>query len=204
MFRNLGAAYHMLDEFEKSESALQRALQIEPTDAVWSNLGTARFFQGHYTESVAAFEKAVALNASSYLNWGNLGDAYRWAPGQRNKAAQAYGRAIALVRDLLSRDPKNNELLGRLTVYLAKSGDAAATRVELAKLVDAPNVLPADQFKMALANEVLGDRESALGALGKAIRGGYSLREIKNEPELAALRSDVRYYNLISQAPPPR
>lgn len=204
MWRNLGAAYHMLNEFDKSESALQKALEIEPTAAVWNNLGTARFFQGHYTESVAAFEKAVALNPTNYLNWGNLGDAYRWAPGQRNKAAGAYARAISLVRDLLSRDAKNSELRGRLALYLAKSGQTGAAEAELKNLAATPKLPPADEFKVALTEEVLGRRDAALAALGKAIRGGYSLREVENEPELTALRSDVRYYSLISQAPAPK
>jgi serine/threonine-protein kinase len=204
MLRNLGAAYHMLDQFEKSASALQKALEIEPSAAVWNNLGTARFFQGNYAESVAAFEKAVELNSTNYLNWGNLGDAYRWAPGQRNKAGRAYEHAIALVRDLIVRDPHDSQPRGWLAVYLARSGDAGGARNELAQLASDPDIRPEDHFRMALTYEVLGNRESALQALEKAIRGGYSLREIRNEPELAALRSDVRYQDLISPAPAPK
>jgi serine/threonine protein kinase/tetratricopeptide (TPR) repeat protein len=199
MLRNLGAAYHMLDEFERAASTLQKALEIEPSGAVWNNLGTARFFQGNYAESVAAFEKAVALAPNTYLYWGNLGDAYRWAPGQRNKAGRAYGQAISLVRDLINRTPQDNEMRGRLALYLAKSGDAKAAVGELAQLAASQSVRPADHFNIARTYEVIGNRESALSALQEAIRGGYSLREIKNEPELASLRADVRYHNMISQ-----
>jgi serine/threonine protein kinase/tetratricopeptide (TPR) repeat protein len=203
MLRNLGAAYHMLDEFDRSASTLQKALEIEPSAAVWNNLGTARFFQGSYAQSVAAFQKAVELAPNTYQHWANLGDAYRWAPGQRNKSGQAYGQAISLVRDLISRTPQDNEMIVRLALYLAKSGDAKAAVGELGQLAGSRSVRPADHFNIAVTYEVLGNRESALNALQDAIRGGYSLREIKNEPELAGLRADIRYHNLISQGSTP-
>jgi serine/threonine-protein kinase len=37
------------------------------------------------------------LNANNYLVWANLGDAYRWAPGRRTKATEAYRHAIQLM-----------------------------------------------------------------------------------------------------------
>src|SRR6202035_1714340 len=76
MLKNLAAAYHMLNQEEKAASALQQALAVEPSAATWNNLGTARFFQGRYADSVGAFEKAVHMDSSRYLYWGNLGDAY--------------------------------------------------------------------------------------------------------------------------------
>ena len=44
------------------------------------------------------------------------------------------------------------------------------------------------------------DRDKALAALGRAIRAGYSMHEVANEPELAALRSDPRYAGIARTA----
>ena len=201
MLKNLAAAYHMLNDEEKSASALQQALNIEPSAAIWNNLGTVRFFQGRYADSVPAFEKATQMDSGNYLNWGNLGDGYRWAAGQRDKAPAAYREAIRLLRVVVDRDPQDGESRGRLALYLAKSGEEKSAVKELDRLNALSNPGPAGSFKKALTYEVIGQRDSALQALGDAIRAGYSLREIENEPELASLRSDVRFHKLLAGAP---
>jgi eukaryotic-like serine/threonine-protein kinase len=201
MLKNLAAAYHMLNDEEKSASALQQALNIEPSAAIWNNLGTVRFFQGRYADSVPAFEKATQMDSGNYLNWGNLGDGYRWAAGQRDKAPAAYREAIRLLRVVVDRDPQDGESRGRLALYLAKSDEQKSAIEELDRLNALSNPGPAGSFKKALTYEVLGRRDSALQALGDAIRAGYSLREIENEPELASLRSDVRFHQLLAGAP---
>jgi len=201
MLKNLAAAYHMLNDQDKSASALQQALGIEPSAAVWNNLGTVRFFQGRYADSVPAFEKATQMDPGNYLNWGNLGDGYRWAAGQRDKAPGAYREATRLLRVIVGRDPQDGELRGRLALYLAKSGEEKSALEELDRLNALKNPSPAGSFKKALTYEVLARRDSALRALEDAIRAGYSLREIESEPELASLRSDVRFHQLLAAAP---
>ncbi len=102
LLNNLAAVYHMLEDYEDAASALQRALEIEPSAQGYANLGTLRYFQGHFSDAVPAMEKAVELGATNYLFWGNLGDAYRWAPGMRQKAKPTYSRAIDLARGKIS------------------------------------------------------------------------------------------------------
>ena len=90
----MGGAHHMLGDFASAAAAFQRSIGIQPTDAAYTNLGTALFFRGRYRESVQAFERAVELAPSRALLWGNLADAYRWVPGNAAKSREAYGRAI--------------------------------------------------------------------------------------------------------------
>ena len=127
ILKNLGAAYHMLDRYDEAAGVLQRALEIEPSAKVYANLGTARFFQGRYSDAVEAFEKALhSGGAGDYLYWGNLADGYRWAPGQRSKSIEAYGHAIELAREKMKAAPNDADLHGSLAVYLA-SDEAAFT-----------------------------------------------------------------------------
>src|SRR5260370_20553524 len=79
LLKNLAAAYHMLNDEEKSASYLQQALDIEPSAGIWNNLGTVRFFHGRYADAVPAFEKATQMDPGTYLDWGNLGAGYRRA-----------------------------------------------------------------------------------------------------------------------------
>jgi serine/threonine-protein kinase len=199
LFRNLGAGYHMLDQYAEAAASFQRALELEPGAATWSNLGTARFFEGRYSDAARAMEKAVELGPTNYLYWGNLGDAYRWAPGLQPKAAEAYIRAIQLVRDKLAADPKDIEAGGSLAVYLAKSGAKTEAVQEAARIEKSDISTPGSKFKMALAYEIAGRRDDALRALNAAMQARYSAHEIANEPELAQLRTDVRYHRMAAQ-----
>jgi tetratricopeptide (TPR) repeat protein/tRNA A-37 threonylcarbamoyl transferase component Bud32 len=203
LLRNIAAGYHMLDRYSEAADALQHALELEPNAATWANLGTARFFEGRYSDAARAMEKAVELGPTNYLYWGNLGDAYRWTPGQRPKAAATYMRAIQLVHDRLAGSPNDVEARGSLAVYLAKSGDKAGAAREAAALERAAGNTPGSKFKTALAYEIAGKRTDALRALAGAMQAHYSMHEIANEPELAQMRTDVRYHRLAAQYPSP-
>ena len=65
VMRNLGAVYFLLDRPDEAASILQRALEVAPAAPIYTNLGTIRFFQGRYTDAVAAFEKAVEQAANN-------------------------------------------------------------------------------------------------------------------------------------------
>ncbi|MDX1981434.1 MAG: protein kinase, partial [Bryobacteraceae bacterium] len=131
---NLAAAYHMLDRYEDAASTLQRAIEIDPDARHYANLGTLRFFQGRYADAVPALEKAVELAPNRYLYWANLADAYRWTPGLKAKAPQTYQRAIQLVREQIALKADDPDLISRLSIYLAKSGDKVAAVAELKRL----------------------------------------------------------------------
>jgi serine/threonine protein kinase/tetratricopeptide (TPR) repeat protein len=198
VLNNLAAVYHMMDRYEDSAAALQRSLEIKPAATTYGNLGTLRFFQGRYAEAVPAFEKAVNMQANNYLNWGNLGDAFRWAPGQAGKAGPAYENAIRLVRDEIGAHPEDLDLQANLALYLAKSGDKQTALAQI-KAVDHATKKPASVlFNSAVVYELGGNRDRAIAVLSAAIKAGYALEEIKNEPELVALRTDTRYQLLLA------
>jgi serine/threonine-protein kinase len=199
ILKNLGAGYHSLDRYEEAAATFQRALELQPTAAVYSNLGTAQFFQGHYDDAAAAFEEAVKLNATSYLYWANLGDARKWAPGQSSKAVEAYQQAIRIALETLMSAPDDPDLVSFLAVYSAKAGDRKGAIDFLMRLEELPKRTSGSYFKAVIAYELTGNRPKALKALEMAIETHYSLREIKNEPELTSLRTDRRFKEILAR-----
>lgn len=171
---------------------------MRPTALAYSNLATVYFFQQRYADAVPIMEKLVAGGTKDYLIWGNLGDAYRWTPGDAEKAAGAYQRAIELAAQRVGVNPRDGEALISLALYRAKTGqDAQAVRdmeKALTYAADEKNVL----FNAAVVCELTGRRARALGYIGKAISGGYSLNEIAAEPELGKLRQDPLYEAAVS------
>jgi len=195
---NLAAAYHMLDRDDDAASTLQRAIEVEPAARLFTNLGTLRFFQGRYEAAIPPFEKAVELSPNRYLYWANLADAYRWSPGHKAKAADAYVRAIEMVRGELAKKTGDVDLQSRLALFLAKSGDTAAAATALDVLDSKEPLQGAVLFRIAVAYEVCGVRDQALSALARALKAGYAETEVRGDPELLNLRNDVRYHRMIA------
>jgi tetratricopeptide (TPR) repeat protein/predicted Ser/Thr protein kinase len=199
VLRNLGGAYHMLGRDDDAIAALQHAIEVKPDPDVYSNLGTILFYQGKYDESVPAFEKAVALNANSFETWGNLGDAYRWSSGKKDKAKAAYQQAIALVREEIAKNSSALDLKADLAIYLAKSG-AKSAALQAIEPVEAHSKDPTVLYDSAVVYELCGHRDKALNSLLAAVQGGEDLNDIKNEPEFVSLRADPRYHLQILNA----
>ncbi|MBI1791301.1 MAG: protein kinase [Acidobacteria bacterium] len=192
-YRNLGAVYHLLGRPDEAVVMLKKSLAIKPTGAAYSNLGTLYFFQGRYSDAVPLMEKAVELDPKKYLYWGNLADAYRWAPERKASAPPTYRKAVELAERELANNPNDAVLLASMAVYHAKLPDSvkALETISRARRMAPtdPNVL----FKSAMVYEITGRRDQAIGALDLALQGGYSAEEARREPDLADLRKDPRY-----------
>jgi serine/threonine-protein kinase len=186
----------MQGRFAEASAEYQKALQIKPTAVTYSNLGTSLFFQGLYQQSVVAMEKARELGANNYQMWANLGDAYRWTPGNEEKAKEAYQTAIQMVRSELTAKPTDAELRSRLDLYLAKSGkkqEALDDAIAVEKLDKSASVLA----RLVSVYEIGGQRRRALDTMAAALKAGYSLDEFRRDPELLALRQDPGFLKLV-------
>lgn len=180
--------------------ALEKAVALKPTADTYSNLGTLYFFEKRYPEAVQTYEKAVEMGGHVAVTWGNLGDAYRYVPGLKEKAAGAYEKAIELTRIALGRNPRDGELHQTLARYLALVGRREEALDESQK---AAEMAPENPYVIELdvqIHEVLDMRAEAFKALEKIARTGGSLEMIEDNPDLAGLRSDPRYAKLLKVA----
>jgi len=203
-YRNLGVAYYTQGDLAKAAAQFQKALEIQPQPSLYSNLGGLYFAQGLYPQAAQAYEQALELpgGANDYLFWGNLGDACRFLPEGQPRAREAYSRALQLLADRLRATPQDATLLSRRALYLAKRGDckpALAASGEIERLAQKDG---AGQYRIVVADEVCGRREPALAMLEKALHNGYPLAEAQRDPELLALRGDVRYHRLLVRLVP--
>ena len=178
----------------------QRALKEDPSYA----LAQAGFFAGHHAESVGMFKEATELAPQSYMCWGNLADAYRWTPGEKDRAKATYARAIGLAERALEVNPRDTDALAYLALYQAKSGELEKARQSIGQAVA---LAPKDVNVLSEATEVYavtGDQQKALDCLKSAVQGAYPRFEIEANPEFAGLRKDPRYREIMAEAPKPR
>jgi Tfp pilus assembly protein PilF len=195
----LAAAYLKMDREDDAAAVLQRALEVQPTATIYNNLATLRFVQGRYSDAAAAFGKAVEIVPSAHLYWGNLGDALRWIPGEKQKAHEAYRHAIHLADEGLLAKPNDAQLLSYLALYTAKSGYTKRALAYIGRLELISHRTADSFFKSCIVFEITGNRPSALRDLKIAIELGYLFKDLQNEPELVSLRSDHAYHQIISK-----
>jgi serine/threonine-protein kinase len=201
-YTNSGLAYYDLGRLDEAAAMWRRTLEIRPDAVAYSNLATVTFFTGHYAESVEPFEKAAELEPQNYLYWGNLADAYRWTPGKQDRAKATYARAIGLAKQALEVNPRDTDALGSLAVYEAKSGDLEKARMLIGQALA---IAPKDVNVLSEAVEVYtlaAEQQKALDCLKYAVQAGYSRIELEANPELAGLRSNPRYREMMAKTVP--
>jgi tetratricopeptide (TPR) repeat protein len=194
---SLGTVLLAMGRFDEGVVALNRSLSIRPTFIVQSNLATAEFRRGRLREAARAFEKALALDDRDYRLWRNLGAAYYWVPGERDKAPAAYRKAVELAEAARAVNPKSGELNMDLADCYAMLGEAAKARA-LAAEVLARSASDVQVIQRAVGvYESLGDRDAALRWLAEALKLGYPRENFERSHTLASLREDARYTALV-------
>jgi len=195
-WNNLGAELMLLQDYEQAAAALRRALEIEEDATAWSNLGTALYGLGRIEESLSPFERAVGMEPDNPRWHGNLGDA-QLALGRESEARGSYERAAARAHERVTLKPLDVGARVDLALYCAKSGqrrcalDEARHAAELQP--DNAEVL----FYGAVVHSAVGETETALDWLERAVQRGASRAMIDTAPELERLRDHPRFRRLL-------
>ena len=202
-YRNLGGLLAKLGREREAEAMMLKAQTLNPIATGYSNLATLYMVQGRYKDAVPMAEQAAALAAQmpkAYLIWGNLGDAYWLARADPAKAREAWRKAAQIAQEEAARAPADTIILSYLAKYQAKLGDApgALQRLEAARRQAPDN--GAVRYQAGLAYALLGKNDPALRELAAALDRKFPVEEVQKAPELAPLREDPRYQQLIAQA----
>jgi serine/threonine-protein kinase len=198
--RNVGMVDMQLDRLPDAEKSLERSVELQPTFAGYSDLAEIYKAEGSYRKGIEASQKALDLNQTNYLAWGNLGAAYLRAPDGRSEAIKTYMKAIELAEAARKESPQDSMLLVSLAGYYATIGDAAHALPLLRQAValdpDSADVL----YVAGDGYELLHQRDQAIPLIAKALALGYHFVQFEHEPELAALRQDPNFKKALLAA----
>jgi tetratricopeptide (TPR) repeat protein/TolB-like protein/tRNA A-37 threonylcarbamoyl transferase component Bud32 len=187
-YSNLGAIYVLMGDFAKAVPVLQHSIGIRPTGSAYTNLATALYYQRHYDEAVANFEKAAEIDPRNYVTWRNVGDGYYWARGRREQADAAYQKGINLTQDALRVNPNDADAYKILAACQAMLG---AKQQAIAAITRALTLAPSDPDSMYVAAVVytqVGEKEQGIVWLKKALAAGFSAAMARNDPAFDSLR----------------
>jgi len=197
-YTNLGITRVQQGKYAEAIEPLKRSLEIRKTGEATSNLATAYFQQKQFSDAAKFFEEAVALDSGNYELWGNLGDAYYWAPGMRNRSVEAYRKALSLGEVQRKINPRNANMLSYLAAYQAMLGETRAAHEQIGQALQLMPRDPEVLYYAGLVYAQLGEKEKAIDALQKSVAAGYSPSAIRDTPNFSVLESDGRYRALIS------
>ena len=196
---NLGAACFRLGRYDEAVAAYEESLRILPDASALTGLGTVLFYKGDHAGAVAMFGKAVDLRPQDPLVWGNLGEGRRWLPGQEEPAMEALDRAIALQRERLRVNPRDDEAHARLARWLAMRGVAAEAVREIEEALRTSPDSASCVSRAVIVYHLVGDRAAALRCLERALAAGCEPAEFLGEPELAGLRQDAEFQGIVAR-----
>jgi tetratricopeptide (TPR) repeat protein len=197
---NLGAVYLARGRYEDALRVFEQSVQRTPSAHGLGNLGTTYYYLGRFQEAASANERAVKLRPHGFVHWRNLGDAYRWIPGQEPKAREAYTRAVDLA-DAAIRVNRNDSQAHRTRgSALAKLGDERGARAAILRALEVEPQRGANAYDAAVIANIAGDEEETLARIEQAIRFGYSVFDIERDPEFANLRKSGRLNSIIQAA----
>jgi eukaryotic-like serine/threonine-protein kinase len=196
-YSNLGGMYVAQAKHGDAIAMLEKSASIRTSVAVYDNLGTAYFCMRKFDEAAHNFEMGLNINKTSWLSWGNLGDAYYWATGKKEEANNAYREAIRLTDEKLKVNPRDGQVLAYRSTYLAmtdrKSDALASLQKAIALSPKDPDVL----FRASLVYNHIGDSDQALQWLQKAMASGLPESWVRATPDYDHLAADPRFQAIL-------
>ncbi len=194
--RNLGRIFRMQGRYPEAVEQLLRGTRLQPSARAYNSLGVTYYLMHDYRKAVVAFEAAIELDGTAHQSWGNLGAAAAYSAEDKAKSAPALRKAAELAAKRIEVTPKLYSGWADLAEYRARLGDGAGARGALAKIPEASRGPLAG--RIVVAYELSGKRDEALAAVRSYFTNPLTLREILDEPALAALRADARFAEAVA------
>jgi serine/threonine protein kinase/Tfp pilus assembly protein PilF len=199
-YSDWGAMYVLQGRYVQAIDLLQKSVSIRPTVEVYDNLGTAYFFMRKYDEAARNFEEGLKFDKTSWLSWGNLGDAYYLVPDQRQKANDAYREAIRLTDEHLRVNPRDGRTWAFRATYLAMIDSKPEALASLQKALSFAPASPGVQFRAALVYNRFGEKDHTIQWLQKALAGGLTSSQVDQTPDFDHLRADPEFQAILRGA----
>jgi TolB-like protein/Flp pilus assembly protein TadD len=195
---NLGTAYFSLEQYDKAKDAWDRALQLEPTRAAYTNRGLQFYYEGRYEDSAEMQYKATELAPNDHRAWGRLAESLRLMGGKDQEARAAYATAISLAEAMLEINDQDWRTSGLLAVYYVQSDRPKDAQEEVESALEISGRDPEALLYAAMVAHERGDVDATLQALEEMVEANEAFRlYIVKDPDLKALEGNERFDRLV-------
>ena len=189
---NLGAGLADTGKFSEAITMYERANEIRPSYMAYSNLGTVYSRIERYSDAVDAYRKALEIDNTDWLAWGNLAFVYSWIDGMDQQAKETFERAIQLAETARQQSPRDPWVYSDLALYYAKTDQPA---LALQRVGTAITLSPESGEILAAAaeaHEIMGQRDNAIELVQRSLEFGFDRQSLRRNPNLSDLLADPR------------
>ncbi len=183
-----------MEKWSEAKSTFKHIIELHSDYSAYSNLGSIYFFHDeNYKNAADMYRKALQLDSSNYLIWGNLASAYYQIPGYKDKSGFYFNRAIDIAEKNLKLNPQNASTLSSLASYYSMLGDKVKS---IQYLNNAFKLSPDDVDiidKGIVVNEILGRRSEALKLTQEILEKGFPISKLEKSPDLKNMIKDKRF-----------
>jgi len=176
IFNRLAIAYARLQQFLQAEKAVERAIRLEPTYSFGHNTRGIVYLANRFNKrAIRSFQEAIRLEPDEANFYVNLGLAYL--------RDEKYKEGLRTYQKALELDP---EILDNADVIeLTPQSTEVATAERL--------------YQMARVFAELGNKQSCLEYLGKALSAGFSdSRRLMSDTAFEKFYEDAEFMDLIT------
>jgi len=195
-----GTALAIKGMHEEAERAFENAILLNP------GLYEPYYFYGRDCLSAGKFEKAARLfteacriRPDDYQAQSFLSMAYAEL-GRPKEQAEAISRTLECVEKHIDLHPDDGRALTFGAYALVEQGQPERAREWSERALDADRDEPAIMYNVACTYSLLGENDTAIDLLSRAIQQGYGHRAwLSHDPDLAPLRDDPRFQALLDK-----
>jgi serine/threonine protein kinase/Tfp pilus assembly protein PilF len=193
-----GIVTSLTHQFAEAEQAFEKAMKLEPKmfeAAYW--YGMALQAEGRFEDAVKMFDRASSLRPEDYQSAHFLGQAYR-SLGKHEDEVAHLRRGLSLMEGSLELNPDDARAANLAAGVFASLGEAepALKYAERSLSIDPED--PMLLYNVACTYSSLGRIDQAISCLERAVEKGFGHREwIDNDPDLAPLRDNPRYKDIV-------
>jgi serine/threonine protein kinase len=191
----LANVYIDVGRYAEAEREARVALSIAESPDALLRLGLALTRQGRSREAVPYLRKAAGLSPERSLLWMDLGNAYLYA-GSLRDARNAYRIGMAKAEAEIEKNPRDANVGFYLAYMCARLGDRRRAETEIARALQLSPESPDIHEGAVWTYETLGERDQTLAVIRRS--GVYIFEFVRRLPELADLREDSRFQNLMA------
>jgi tetratricopeptide (TPR) repeat protein len=181
LLNKIGIAYHQLSRLGDAKKYYERATKADKKYAqAWNNLGTVHYGRKNYKKAIRYYRRALEYNPAQAAVRGNLGAA------------------------LFARK-KNDEALEEFRLALLLNPEIFQQRNLFGVLMQDYSVQDRARFHFLLAKSfgLLGNVESCLLYLRRALEEGLPTEEAQADPAFFLVSEDRRFHELFAAPPAP-
>lgn len=195
-----GLAHLVSDDFEAAEAEFEKAIELNPClfEAHYYFART-RFHQGRLEEAIELFKTAGEMDPTDYQSRCLRIQVLRGL-GRDEAAVAEATNAIKVIEKNLKWSPDDARAYHLGAGTLVVLGDTERAKRWLHRAIEIDPEDPVVLYNVACNLATLGELESAIEYLDNAIQHGtVSAAWMRNDEDLANLRSDPRYAILLEQ-----